>query len=69
MFFTTFDQEKKLFSGPKTKFVLDPENASLGKFVLDTLQKNGSKLAQVYNSYPKNDLNKSLNVCNLITFL
>lgn len=53
MFFTAFDKERKLFSGPKKEFILDTENVSLGKFVLDTLQKNGSKIAQVCNFYQK----------------
>lgn len=51
MFFTAFDEERKLFSGPKTEFILNPKNVSLGKFVLDTLKKNGTKIAQVGNSH------------------
>lgn len=46
MFRTIYDESKKQWSGPKTKSIFNP-HTSLGSVILNALEVNGSKVAQV----------------------
>lgn len=46
MFRTIFDEEKKQWNGPQTDTIFNP-NTSLGNVILNSLQVNGSRIAQV----------------------
>ncbi|XP_055309667.1 uncharacterized protein LOC129573305 [Sitodiplosis mosellana] len=46
MFRTIFDKERKQWSGPKTESIFNP-HSSLGNVILNVLQVNGSRVAQI----------------------
>lgn len=46
MFRTAFDKENKQWNGPKIDPIFNP-NTSLGNVILNILQMNGSRIAQV----------------------